>query len=121
MFHQWRYQLIILTLVLSSLPMLTGTHKRIDINQATRPQLESVPGIGPSMASRIIIERNRRGGFRSMNDLLKIRGIGRKMLIRFEKHLCVSKPGSKPEVETPIPASANTYQPQTFIQGDNDD
>jgi competence protein ComEA len=39
-------------------------------------QLESLPGIGPALASAIIAERDRRGGFRSVNELREVRGIG---------------------------------------------
>jgi competence protein ComEA len=48
----------------------------IDLNNATQMQLESLPGIGPALASAIIAERDRRGGFRSVNELREVRGIG---------------------------------------------
>ena len=49
---------------------------RIDLNSATSAQLESLPGIGPALAGAIIAERDRRGGFRSINELREVRGIG---------------------------------------------
>lgn len=48
----------------------------IDLNAATRAQLESLPGIGPTLAAAILAERDRRGGFRSVNELREVRGIG---------------------------------------------
>jgi len=48
----------------------------IDLNSATNAQLESLPGIGPALAGAIIAERDRRGGFRSINELREVRGIG---------------------------------------------
>lgn len=48
----------------------------IDLNTATLEQLESLPGVGPATAQAIIAERDRRGGFRSVDDLLDVRGIG---------------------------------------------
>lgn len=48
----------------------------IDLNSATSAQLESLPGIGPAIAGAIIAERDRRGGFRSVNELREVRGIG---------------------------------------------
>jgi len=48
----------------------------IDLNSATTAQLESLPGIGPALAGAIIAERDRRGGFRSVNELREVRGIG---------------------------------------------
>jgi competence protein ComEA len=38
--------------------------------------LEGLPGIGPSLAQAIIAERDRSGGFRSVEDLRRVRGIG---------------------------------------------
>lgn len=48
----------------------------VSINQATQGELESLPGIGPATAKAIIDERERNGPFRSVDDLLRVRGIG---------------------------------------------
>ena len=48
----------------------------LDLNTATLEQLDALPGIGPTTAQAIIDERDRRGGFRSVDDLLDVRGIG---------------------------------------------
>jgi competence protein ComEA len=48
----------------------------IDLNTATADQLEELPGIGPALAGAILAERERRGGFRSVNELREVRGIG---------------------------------------------
>ena len=48
----------------------------IELNSATSAQLESLPGIGPTLAAAILAERDRRGGFRSINELREVRGIG---------------------------------------------
>ena len=50
----------------------------VNLNTATAAQLEELPGIGPSYAAAIITERDRRGGFRSINELREVRGIGEK-------------------------------------------
>jgi len=52
----------------------------VDINQATAKELEALPGIGPVLALRIIEERNRKGKFLAPEDLLKVKGIGKKKL-----------------------------------------
>lgn len=49
---------------------------RADLNTADARLLASVPGIGTKLAERVIEERRRRGGFRSWDDVLDIRGIG---------------------------------------------
>lgn len=48
----------------------------LDLNTATQAQLEALPGIGPTLAQAIIAERTRAGGFRSVGDLRRVRGIG---------------------------------------------
>jgi competence protein ComEA len=48
----------------------------INVNTATQAELETLPGIGPVLAEAIITERERRGGFRSVNELREVRGIG---------------------------------------------
>jgi competence protein ComEA len=48
----------------------------IDLNLATVADLETLPGIGPTLAAAIIAERDRRGGFTSVDDLRSVRGIG---------------------------------------------
>jgi len=52
----------------------------IDINQASAKELQALPGIGPVLAQRIIEERNRIGKFSSIEDLLRVKGIGKKKL-----------------------------------------
>jgi competence protein ComEA len=48
----------------------------LDLNNATAADLEALPGIGPTLAAAIIAERDRRGGFGSVDDLRSVRGIG---------------------------------------------
>jgi competence protein ComEA len=48
----------------------------LNLNTATQAELEQLPGIGPSLAQAILAERARRGGFRSVNELREVRGIG---------------------------------------------
>ena len=51
---------------------------KVNLNAASQAQLEELPGIGPTYAQSIIAERQRRGGFKSVNDLRSVRGIGDK-------------------------------------------
>ena len=52
----------------------------ININAATAQQLETLPGIGPTYAQRIIDYRNTHGPYTSPSQLLNISGIGEKRL-----------------------------------------
>jgi competence protein ComEA len=63
----------------SETPASAGTPSaKLDLNTATQTQLETLPGIGPAYAQAIIAERQRRGGFKAVNELRSVRGIGEK-------------------------------------------
>ncbi|MCZ7414183.1 ComEA family DNA-binding protein [Streptomyces sp. WMMC897] len=49
---------------------------RISLNAATEEQLDSLPGIGPVLARKIVEYRTERGGFRSVGQLREVSGIG---------------------------------------------
>jgi competence ComEA-like helix-hairpin-helix protein len=57
-------------------------------------QLQQVPGIGPVTAEKILQMRKSYGAFRSVNDLMAIRGIGPKRLDKMRKYLTVNRPVS---------------------------
>jgi competence protein ComEA len=50
----------------------------INLNTATSEQLDTLPGIGPTLAAAILRERERRGGFTRVDQLRDVRGIGEK-------------------------------------------
>ena len=52
--------------------------KMVNINQATIEQFVSLPGIGPSLAERIISFRGSQGLFKSIEEITKVTGIGPK-------------------------------------------
>lgn len=54
----------------------------IDINQASAADFERLPGIGPSLARRIVQYRSQHGGFVSVDSLVHVPGIGPATLVR---------------------------------------
>ena len=48
----------------------------LNINTATIPELDELPGIGPALAQRIVDYRTAHGGFKAVEELLKVNGIG---------------------------------------------
>jgi competence protein ComEA len=68
----------------SSKSRFTGV---ININRGTKAEFDSLTGIGPVIASRIINYRNTNGPFLALDDLLKVSGIGSKTLERIRPRL----------------------------------
>ena len=54
--------------------------QKLDINTADVKQLQALPGIGLKKAQAIVEFRNANGNFSSLEDLSKVKGIGKKML-----------------------------------------
>ena len=52
------------------------TDSVVDLNRASRQELERLPGVGPTIAQRILALRDSLGGFRTPDDLERVRGIG---------------------------------------------
>jgi competence protein ComEA len=61
----------------------------VDVNAASVDQLVTVPGIGKSLAQRIVDFRQKNGPFKSVDELLKVQGIGEKSLEKLRPHLVV--------------------------------
>ena len=52
-----------------------GNQETVSINQADAKELEKLPGIGVATAKRIVEYREKNGHFKSIQDLLQVRGI----------------------------------------------
>ena len=63
---------------------------KININSANEETLTSLPGVGPTTATRISDYRKANGPFKSVDDLLNIRGIGPKVLDKIKPFVTVS-------------------------------
>ena len=64
----------------------------LNLNTATVTQLEALPGIGKSTAERIIEYRQKSGGFKKIEELMNVRGIGEKMFLRLKPLISVAPP-----------------------------
>ncbi len=81
----------------------------VNLNTATAQQLELLPGIGPALAQRIIEERARRGSFKSVDDLDKVKGIGPRTLAKLRPLVRVDEIG--PQLPGPPPAGPQPSGP----------
>ncbi len=62
----------------------------LNLNTATVAQLEALPGIGKSVAERILQYREKSGGFKKVEDLMNVRGIGEKSFLKLKPLITVS-------------------------------
>jgi comEA protein len=91
--------LLILVLVLFSLNQLgfaqaTAPSKEtgktvVNINSAGQGELERLPGIGPSLAKKILEFRQKNGQFKTPNDLMAVPGIGEKKFEQLKSMISV--------------------------------
>jgi len=73
-----------------SLPgMGLAAEGRIDLNVATAQQLEQLPGIGKEIAQRIVNYRKESGPFKSISELIKVKGVGLGKLAKVKELLTI--------------------------------
>ena len=71
----------------------------VNLNTATAEQLDRLPGVGAKTAALIIEYRQKNGGFKKIEDLMNIRGIGEKSFLKLRPLITVTpvkvdRPGS---------------------------
>jgi competence ComEA-like helix-hairpin-helix protein len=86
-----RFSSISLHASLSSPPSCSSPAP-IDLNRATKSQLDVLPGIGPVLAGRIIEYRQRQGGFHNVSELRAVTGIGPKRYASLRDLVVVGSP-----------------------------
>lgn len=62
---------------------------KININTASEAELDSLSGIGPTYANRIIDYRNSNGGFKSIDEIKNVKGIGDKTFDKFKDNITI--------------------------------
>jgi len=112
----FRFSFLLLFLSLICAPAVLGGKKKpplkpVNINTATSEELQQVPGIGPATAEKILQMRKSYGAFKSVDDLLAIRGLGQKRLEKMRKYLTVGKPPQAKSGALPAKAPAPLEKP----------
>jgi competence protein ComEA len=71
-------------------PAPTG---KINVNTATAEQFSTLPGVGPKLAARIVEQRQKAGSFKTVQELLNVKGIGEKNFEKIQGYLTLGEPG----------------------------
>ena len=83
----------------------------VNLDTATSEEVQQVPGIEPATAEKILQMRKSYGLFKSVDDLLAIRGLGLKRLEKMRKYLVAGKTNSKSA--TPGAGCSGCAKPKT--------
>lgn len=68
----------------------------INLNTATAAQIAALPGIGPKAAQRIVEYRQRNGGFKKIEELMNVKGIGEKSFLKLKPLITVTEKAAAP-------------------------
>ena len=72
-----------------------GADNKLNLNTATAAQLETLKGIGPELANRILDYKKDQGNFKSIDELGNVKGIGEKKLADIKEMIMVKKSKKK--------------------------
>jgi len=62
----------------------------VNINTASAAEFEGLPGIGATMAARIVEYRQKNGPFKKIEDLMNVRGLGEKNFLKLKPQLTLA-------------------------------
>lgn len=97
-----------LLVLLVNLVLSVTAFATINVNTANQKELESVKGIGPAKAKAILDYRAKHGPFKTVGDLDKVKGIGKKTLDEIRPQVAVSGPNTPPAASSKTRTRAHT-------------
>ncbi len=88
-------------IILALICLATMMFAKVDINSATVQELQTLKGVGEKKAQEIVDYRTKNGAFKSVDDLAKVKGIGKKILDDNKNELEVKPAASQDPVASP--------------------
>jgi|DewCreStandDraft_2_1066082.scaffolds.fasta_scaffold00581_37 competence protein ComEA len=90
------FALSFVLMLISSTGFTTETSSKVNINKATIQELTQLPGIGESTAKNIVAYREKVGGFKTIDEIKNVKGIGEKKFERIKDLITIEdKPKEK--------------------------
>jgi competence protein ComEA len=97
--------LIATLLVATSVSVVSGEEKLVNINTASAAELAELNGIGDAKAKLIIEYREKNGPFKSVDDLRQVKGIGEKMVAKLRPTITTGQPAAAAPAAAAMPVS----------------
>jgi competence ComEA-like helix-hairpin-helix protein len=76
----------------SSVPAATAASGTVNLNSASAEQIALLPRVGVKAAQRIVDYRKANGGFKRIEDVMEVKGVGEKLFAALRSHLSISGP-----------------------------
>ena len=76
-------------------PSAASAQSVVNLNTATLDQLEGLPGVGRATAQRILEYRQKSGGFKKIEELMNVKGIGEKSFLKLKPLIVVTSKSEK--------------------------
>ena len=79
-----------------SKPQVATAAAPVNLNTASVSEIATLPGVGPKAAERIVEYRQKNGGFKKIEELMNVKGIGEKSFLKLKPLITVTEKAGAP-------------------------